>query len=112
MHYIVACRFEHKNYLLLNNGETLERKIRLLKINDISKWYCGDLYAPMIPFRINWYTNNSMPWWDIIDEKCQLQVQNAIQMMDSMAKNEDDEDIVDWLKYWETKGAYFIQVNT
>jgi hypothetical protein len=53
-----------------------------------------------------------MCWWDVIDEKCQLRVRNAIQTMDNIAKTEDDEDIVDWLKYWESKGAYFIQVGT
>jgi hypothetical protein len=112
MLYIVACQFEHKNYLLLNNGETLERKVRLLKINDMSEWYSGNLYAPMIPVGKHWYTNKFMCWWDVIDEKCQLRVRNAIQTMDNIAKTEDDEDIVDWLKYWESKGAYFIQVGT
>jgi hypothetical protein len=111
MQYIVACRFEHKNYLVSNNGETLERKLNLLKINERYEWYYDNLYAPMIPFREYWYKNKNAFWWDVIDEKCQLRLRDAIQTMDNTLKTEEDKEIVDWLKYWEAKGACFIQVN-
>ena len=111
MQYIVACRFEHKNYLVSNNGETFERKLNLLKINERYEWYYDDLYAPMIPFRNYWYKNKNVFWWNVIDEMCQKRLRDAIQAIDNTLKTEDDEEVVEWLKYWEAKGAYFILVN-
>ncbi len=115
--YIVACQYIHRGYITSLANDVIKNKVELLRIAR-SDWYFDALYYPIIPLQQQWHSMTYLPLWDVIDERDNRRIQNAILQLEATLKNIDNtmfdeevlQDIINWLRFWSSRQAYFVIV--
>jgi hypothetical protein len=108
--YLVACLRQDRTYIQ-ENPSRLHQNIGVLKARRQS-WYYDNKFAPLMPFKNQWHMLKYAFWNELVDGQS---IKYVIHILHTILENKHKEEIdiddlldtINWLSFWQTKGACF-----